>query len=213
VAGRKRKLATHPPGRKSREPVGLRIIGGHFRGRKLLYGGGMRLRPMKDRVREALFNLVGPQIRDKAAIDLFAGTGALGLEALSRGAKQATLIEQHFPSADVIRKNVAILGVEEVTEIVTANVFVWRKRQPELPALPWVVFCSPPYDFYVTRTDEMLELIGRLMEASPAESIFAVESDGSFDFGLLPAPQDWDVRKYSPAVVGVYRKPAGGDPR
>ena len=187
-------------------PSELRIIGGKFGGRKLQYSGDPRTRPMKDRLREAIFNLLGPSIRKKYAVDLFAGTGALGLEAISRGAGGATLIEQHFPTAKIIRRNVELLEVEEIVDIVTANVFIWRQRKPRLPGTPWVVFCSPPYDFYVTRSEEMLPLIGGLLEAAPAESLFAVESDARFDFGLLPDAPSWNVRKYAPAVVGLYRK-------
>jgi 16S rRNA (guanine966-N2)-methyltransferase len=162
---------------------------------------------MKDRLREAIFNLIGPAIRGKHAVDLFAGTGALGLEAISRGAGRATLIERHFPTAEIIRQNVAALGVEETTRIVTSSVFIWQKRRPELGPVPWTVFCSPPYDLYVERTGEMLELIRGLIEAAPAESIFVVESDGRFDFGLLPETEAWQVRSYPPAVVGIHVRP------
>ena len=203
---RKRKSSAPAAGRSRPDSVGLRIVGGRFRGRKLLYGGDPRVRPMKDRLREVIFNLIGPAIRGKHAVDLFAGTGALGLEAISRGAARATLIEQHFPTAEIIRKNVARLGVEEIARIVTSSVFIWQRRRPELGPAAWAVFCSPPYDFYVRRTDEMLELIGGLMEWAPAESIFVVESDGRFEFGLLPEPESWDVRCYPPAVVGIYVK-------
>ncbi len=198
---------------KKRQPSAgqLRIIGGRFRGRKLFYGGDLRTRPMKDRLREAIFNLIGPAVRKKYAIDLFAGTGALGLEALSRGAQRATLIEQHFPTAEIIRRNVAVLGVEDVTEIVTANVFIWRKRRDELCTIPWVVFCSPPYDFYVERTGEMLELIAGLTAAAPPKSIFVVEADRRFDFGQLPNADAWDIRTYPPAVVGVYVERGKGE--
>ncbi len=202
------KRSGGPPGGDSVRPVGLRIIGGKFRGRKLLYGGRRRVRPMKHRLREAIFNLIGPSIRGKHAVDLFAGTGALGLEALSRGAARATLIEQHFPTAAIIRQNVAILGVEDAIELVTASVFVWQQRGGRVGPLPWVVFCSPPYDFYVDRTEQMLRLVGGLMESAPDESIFAVESDRRFDFTTLPASDAWDVRTYAPAEVGVYRKAA-----
>ena len=75
------------------KPVGVRIIAGQFRGRKLLYAVDPRTRPMKDRVRQALFNRLGPAVQGKVAIDLFAGTGALGFEALSRGAARAVLVE------------------------------------------------------------------------------------------------------------------------
>jgi 16S rRNA (guanine966-N2)-methyltransferase len=162
---------------------------------------------MKDRLREAIFNRIGPAIRGKHAVDLFAGTGALGLEAISRGAGRATLIEQHFPTAEIIRQNVATLGVEEITRIVTSSVFIWQKRRPELGPAAWIVFCSPPYDFYVEQTDAMLELIGGLIETAPTESVFVVESDRRFDFGLLPEAEAWDIRPSPPAVVGIYVRP------
>lgn len=207
MARRKRRPSAPAAGRTRPGPLGLRIIGGRFRGRKLLYRGDRRVRPMKDRLREAIFNLIGPAVEGKHAVDLFAGTGALGLEAISRGAARATLIEQHFPTAEIIRQNVATLGVGQVTRIVTASVFIWQQRGPELGPAPWIVFCSPPYDFYVERTDEMLELIGGLMQSAPAGSIFVVESDRRFDFGLLPEAEAWDVRPYPPAMVGIHVKP------
>jgi 16S rRNA (guanine966-N2)-methyltransferase len=210
MAGRKGKASKPRGGRRTRRahapPVGLRIIGGQFRGRKLHYAGDPRVRPMKDRVREATFNLLGPAVRGKHAVDLFAGTGALGLEALSRGARRATLIERHLPTAAVIRRNVAELGVESLCELVEANVFFWAAKQPDLGPTPWVVFCSPPYDFYVDRTEEMRSLVGGLVRAAPPESLFAVESDARFDAAQLPDAPGWDVRRYPPAVVAIYRK-------
>ena len=216
---RKRKSSGPAAARPRRDCVGLRIIGGRFRGRQLLYTGDPRVRPMKDRLREAIFNRIGPAVRGKHAVDLFAGTGALGLEAISRGAGRATLIEQHFPTAEIIRQNVATLGVEQITEVVTSSVFIWQKRRPlplagysggpptgPAPAA-WIVFCSPPYDFYVEQTDAMLELIGGLIEEAPAESIFVVESDERFDFRLLPEAEAWDIRPSAPAVVGIYVRP------
>ena len=211
---RPRTPTVGPAASDSAGPIaGLRIIGGTLRGRKLQYGGDLRTRPMKDRLRQAIFNLIGPSIRGKHAVDLFAGTGALGLEAISRGAARATLIEQHHPTANVIRQSITNLGVQQQAKIVTANTFVWRRMQrgvgmaPVLPAdTPWVVFCSPPYDFYVNRADEMLELIAGLIESAPAESDFVVEADARFDFQTLPDRQAWDVRSYPPAVVGIYRK-------
>src|SRR6185369_13778531 len=99
--GRMKSRHISGPGSGSGEVpvVGLRIIGGKLRGRKLQYSGDLRTRPMKDRVREAVFNLLGPGVKGSHAIDLFAGTGALGLEAISRGAAQATLIERHLPTS------------------------------------------------------------------------------------------------------------------
>jgi len=164
---------------------------------------------MKDRVREAIFNLVGPSIEGTHAIDLFAGTGAIGLEAISRGAVSATLIEKHVPTAKLIRQNIEHLGVAEACELLESSAFLWGRRDLELPASPWAIFCSPPYDFYIEREAEMLALIERLTEAAPDDSIVVVEADNRFDFAKLPHPDDWRVRSYPPAVVGILRKSAG----
>ncbi len=208
---KKRKPSARRSGRTrqsgTKKPAGLRIIGGRFRGRKLLCREDPRLRPMKNRVREAVFNLIGPAVQKKHAVDLFAGSGALGLEAISRGAAGATLIEQHFPTAEIIRRNVASLDIEEITQIVTANVFLWWKQAPELPPTAWVVFCSPPWDFFVEQTEAVLALIDSLAASAPSESLLVVEADGRFDFSLLPQSDAWDVRRYPPAVVGIYEKP------
>jgi 16S rRNA (guanine966-N2)-methyltransferase len=223
------------------EVAGVRIIGGRFRGRKLRYSGDLRTRPMKDRVREALFNLLGPAVSGKVAIDLFAGTGALALEALSRRAARAVAIELHRPTARLIAENAATLGIEvrgqlssgakrdrymdakrdathplpgplpegEGVEVVTGNTFLWAKQLPDLGPTPWVVFCSPPYEFYVERQGEMLELLHNLIQAAPVESLFAVEADDRFDFGLLPHREEWDIRQYPPAVLGILEKQRG----
>jgi 16S rRNA (guanine966-N2)-methyltransferase len=212
MSAQKRK----PPSKSARsvgdrgDVTGLRIVGGRFRGRRLGYSGDLRTRPMKDRLREAVFNLVARDAERTHAIDLFAGTGALGLEALSRGAERATFIEQHYPTAETIRQNIALLEVADRAQVVVGNVFLWFRRAPELGAAPWTVFCSPPYDFYVDRAAEMLELINGLAAAAPNGSVFVVESDARFDTSLLPAAYDWDIRTYPPAVVAVGRRVASG---
>lgn len=162
---RKRKAAGKSPARSPtaapNEPTALRIIGGSMRGRKLLYSGQPeRTRPMKDRVREAVFNLLGPAVAGKHAIDLFAGSGALALEAISRGAACATLIERHFPTAALIRQNAAELGVADRVEVLAADTFIWAQKHAIDGATPWLVFCSPPYAFYLERAEAMLALVG-----------------------------------------------------
>jgi 16S rRNA (guanine966-N2)-methyltransferase len=163
---------------------------------------------MKDGVREAVFNLLGPAVRQKHAIDLFAGTGALGLEALSRGAARATFVEQHYPTAEIIGRNADTLGVAPLCQVVTGNTFLWLRRQPDLGSQPWLVFCSPPYDFYVERLDEMLLMLGTLIETAPAESLFVVEADERFSLELLPRAGTWEVRRYLPAVIAICEKKA-----
>jgi 16S rRNA (guanine966-N2)-methyltransferase len=188
-------------------PTRLRIIGGHWRGRAIEYSGDPRTRPMKDRVREAVFNLVGPSVKGTHAIDLFAGTGALALEALSRGAASATIIERHIPTAKLIRDSLKGLEASDMAEVTTLSAFVWARKHPPLdPARPWLVLCSPPFSFYAERRDEMLELIARLWTDAPPESIFVLESDTHYDFSGLPEGSEWDVRNYPPALVGIARK-------
>ncbi len=174
---------------------------------------------MKHRTRESIFNLVSTECTGRHAIDLFAGTGALGLEALSRGAASATFIEKHVPSARIVAQNIRTLGVEDRAQLLVTSAFLWAKR--DLTAAdtkppsdkPWLVFCSPPYAFYRERRDEMLELIGRTHESAPAGSISIVEAEEPFDFSEFFGADDaselqqWDIRAYHPAIVGVWRKP------
>lgn len=201
---RKRSHVGSEPGDK--EAVGLRIIGGNLRGSKLSYAGDNRVRPMKDRVREAVFNLIGPTVKGKHTVDLFAGTGALAIEAISRGAVGATLIEMHFPTARNARKNIEALHLEDRTRLIVSDTFYWSHLREGLPAdVPWVVFCSPPYDFYVDRLEEMLALLDRLRLAAPPESLFVVEADERFDFSGLPVPiDDRKRRSYPPAEIGIF---------
>jgi 16S rRNA (guanine966-N2)-methyltransferase len=209
----KRRTAGPAARDQDSEVVGLRIIGGTLRGRKLQYSGDARTRPMKDRVREAVFNLLGPGVKGSHAIDLFAGTGALGLEAISRGAVRATLIERHLPTTRLIEQNAATLGVTSQVEVVFSDAFVWARRWVDASAVaqyvtgPWTVFCSPPYEFYLARQGEMLAMLARLLEAAPAGSLFAVEADERFDLRSLPLPDRWENRSYPPAMIAIFRKP------
>jgi len=189
------------------EPIaGLRIIGGTLRGRKLQYSGDVRTRPMKDRVRESVFNLLGPDIVGTHAIDLFAGTGALGLEAVSRGAARATLIERHLPTTRLIEQNVAALGVGGQVEVVFFDAFVWTERFQPAGNTPVTVFVSPPYDFYEARREDMSNLVARWVAVAPADSLLVIEADERFDFSTLPQADEWNVRQYPPAVIGIFQK-------
>lgn len=163
---------------------------------------------MKDRVREVVFNLLGPRVRDKYVIDLFAGTGAIGFEALSRGAVGAHFIEQHYPTARVIKENIRTLGVGDQTQVLTADTFIWARQLDELPrSTPWAVFCSPPYDFFIDRREEMLSLIAGMVEAAPPDSLLVVESDDRFDWEQLGEPDSWSLRRFPPAVLGILQLP------
>lgn len=189
------------------EPVGLRIIGGTFKGRKLAYAGDQRVRPMKDRVREATFNLIHRHVAGSYVLDLFGGTGALGLEAISRGAVGGTFTEQHFPTARIIQQNITTLGVEDKTQLWVGDVFLTYQKEPDLPTNhPWLVFCSPPYRFFNERTENLRQLLSRLYFRAPAGSLFIAESDTTFDWNAWDDLGPWEIRKYPPAVLGIHRK-------
>ncbi|MGL4593579.1 MAG: RsmD family RNA methyltransferase [Thermoguttaceae bacterium] len=204
---KKRHKVGSEPGEK--ESVGLRVIGGHFRGAKLQYIGDNRVRPMKDRVREAVFNLIGPTIRGRHVIDLFGGTGAVTIEALSRGAVSATIIELHLPTAAKLRENLLSLELEKVCTLRKTDAFYWAKNKEEHPTAPtpWIVFCSPPYDFYIKRQEDVIEMLCNLLGTAPDDSLFVIESDDRFDFGILPrVPLPNKIRSYPPAQIAIFAK-------
>ena len=178
-----------------------RIIGGDLRGRRLEFSPHGRTRPMKDRVRETLFDLLGPAVRGTVAIDLFAGSGALGFEAVSRGAARAVMVERHFPTAEALGRSARALGVAERVEVRPGDALVWARRLPDLPAIPWLVFVSPPWAMFHERGPDLVALVESLVRAAPADSTFVVEGDGSFDPRSLPDPESWRSRAIPPAVL------------
>jgi 16S rRNA (guanine966-N2)-methyltransferase len=122
----------------------LRIIGGRHRGRRLRFPAGVEIRPTPDRVRETLFNWLQPRIVGARVLDLFAGSGALGLEALSRGASQATFVEQDRRAALAI-DSVAHEWHEQQVSVQCADVIGWLARSTTEASCD-VVFVDPPYD-------------------------------------------------------------------
>lgn len=185
-----------------------RIIGGTMRGRRLEFTPDPRTRPMKDRVRETLFDLVGTRVKGAIALDLFAGSGAIGFEALSRGASRAVFVERHFPTAAALRRSAKALEVADRADVRSGDVLLWAKKLPTAPAplpvnAPWLVFISPPWEFFQSRPADVLALLAALERAAPAGSTFVVEADTAFDTGLLPDAEAWDIRPIPPAVLCV----------
>lgn len=130
----------------------MRIVAGRFRGRTLAAVPRQGVRPTADAVREALFNILGESIVDEPFVDLAAGTGAVGLEACSRGARPVFFIERDRRAAETIRRNLERLGLDprgsEEVVVVAADALSWL-RGPARSALPErvrTVFLDPPYD-------------------------------------------------------------------
>src|SRR5688572_22087697 len=120
----------------------LRIIGGEWRGRRIRFAGKGGIRPTPDRVRETLFNWLAAAVPGSRCLDLFAGSGALGFEALSRGARSATLVERDRENAVRLRETAALLAPERAT-VVQADAIDWLGGTPE----PFdIAFLDPPFD-------------------------------------------------------------------
>jgi 16S rRNA (guanine966-N2)-methyltransferase len=118
----------------------MRVIGGEFRSRRLKTIPGLALRPTPDRLREALFSVLAPRIEGAMFVDAYAGSGAVGIEALSRGAAHAVFIEKHFGGVRVIRENLVSLGIEDRATVVhSAAVPALRKFEAD------IYFLDPPY--------------------------------------------------------------------
>lgn len=121
----------------------MRVIAGRYRGRRLKVPPGVRTRPTADRVREALFSILG-HVEDLQAVDLFAGSGALGIEALSRGAESATFVEGSHGAVGILKFNLAALGIVEGAEVFEWDVLRWLETVGGTLGFD-LVFVDPPY--------------------------------------------------------------------
>lgn len=121
----------------------MRVISGSARGKKLLSLEGPATRPTTDRVKESMFNIVMPYIRGAKVLDLFAGSGALGIEALSRGSAHCTFVENARDAAEIIRKNLEGTKLSDNGKLVEGDVLTFLDKTKESFSL---IFLDPPYD-------------------------------------------------------------------
>jgi 16S rRNA (guanine966-N2)-methyltransferase len=183
----------------------LRIVAGAFRGRKLNCNVGMYLRPTPQRVREALFSILGDAVPDRLFVDVFAGTGVIGLEALSRGAKQTLFVERDFRSAGDIEQHIRAFGVRDRTTLVRADVYRWAERwQP--PAEPINLFVSPPFADLTDRLDAFLELVTLLRSKLALGSVLIIQGEDGFAYEELPDAATWEARKYGRNLLLIWMK-------
>jgi 16S rRNA (guanine966-N2)-methyltransferase len=184
----------------------MRIIAGRRRGHKLEGPKNRSTRPTSDLIREAIFNILADSVEGKLAIDLFAGTGALGLEALSRGAAKARFIEQNRENAALIHRNLAALRYEDLGIVYHGDVFRMSNRIAELvDQTSAIIFIDPPYREYENHPGRVRKLIEALIPRLAPGSAIVVEFDEFRDDSLLPNPEQWDVRRYGGTRIGVFR--------
>jgi len=174
----------------------LRIIGGEWRGRRIRFPGKGGIRPTPDRVRETLFNWLAADVPGSRCLDLFAGSGALGLEALSRGAMHATFVERDRESAARLRETAALLAPDRAT-VIQADALAWLGGSP----VPHdIVFLDPPFAAgLLTEPMRLLESRGWL---APAARIY-VEMPARQGAPVLPAA--WRMHRTGRAgAVGYH---------
>lgn len=133
----------------------MRVIAGKFGSRRLRTLGGMELRPSSDRLRETLFNILGVSVEDSLFVDAFAGTGAVGIESLSRGARKVIFIENHRPAAALIRENLQSLGILTDAEILAMDSLRGFEQLSARHLLADFIFLDPPY----ARASEYLRVL------------------------------------------------------
>jgi 16S rRNA (guanine(966)-N(2))-methyltransferase RsmD len=123
----------------------MRVIAGTYRSRKLKGPGKLRIRPTSDRLRETLFDILGPSIEDSLFIDLYAGTGAIGIEAVSRGARLAILVESHAATARLAGENIEALKIRGNAELVQAEAIRALDNLAARHLMADFIFLDPPY--------------------------------------------------------------------
>jgi 16S rRNA (guanine966-N2)-methyltransferase len=196
----------------------MRIIAGKYRSRKLMAPEGVATRPTTDRLRETLFNVVAPQMEGSVWLDLFAGSGAIGIEALSRGAAGVYFIEQSGRAVKVIRKNLESLEIRESgslkraasgpdeakVEILERDCVAGLRQLEDRGVTCDFCFLDPPY----RKTGDYEEVLSHLSISSvlKAGSVVIAEHDKHFDpgagFGKL---QRYRELKQGDAVLSFYR--------
>ena len=182
----------------------VRIIAGAAGGRRLRVPEGQGTRPTSDRVKEALFSSLQPLLPGASVLDLYAGSGALGLEALSRGAARLTAVESHPAALAALRANVATVGLAHV-EVVAAD--VGRALAGELPGAPFdLVLLDPPYRTGDTELTEVLAALVAHLGPGATVVVERARRDGEvvWPADLLPGRS----RRYGDTAV--HRASAGG---
>jgi 16S rRNA (guanine966-N2)-methyltransferase len=183
----------------------MRVVAGAYGGRRLRAPRGRDTRPTSDRVREALFSTLGGEVTGAHVLDLFAGSGALGIEALSRGAASAVFVERDPATAAVLRANLTDLGITAITWVGDAARFVRELPDAALPPFD-VVLCDPPYKL---SSDELAMLLGDLARSEHLSASAIVVAERARHGEALTFPEQElhvaDVRTYGDTVLYYMR--------
>src|SRR5438128_9742800 len=175
----------------------LRVSGGEARGRRLK--APKNIRPTQGVVKQAIFNMVGPNIEGAEVLDLFAGSGALGIEALSRGAAKVTFVDQQPRGLAILRQNLDALGFKERAHIVRGDVVRWLEATPEAVRAARFVFLDPPYD------DVVLDKALRALDGQVSDATVLAEHSRRQQPPALSRLRMDRQRRYGDTMVSVFK--------
>ena len=183
----------------------MRITGGQLKGRPLISAKGSAIRPASDKVRQALFNIIGPDLTGSAVLDLFAGTGAYGFEAISRGAKNAIFVDKSSEALLILKKNISQLGVAEQCQVKQQDLVAGESLKiTETDGYFDIVFIDPPYKlgFVVPVLKKVgysdLLSLGGVVVAETSKEECLPEKSGNLEL--------WQLRRYGSTCLWFYLK-------
>lgn len=185
----------------------MKIIAGERRGHKFEGPKTRKIRPASDLIREAIFNILRGEVEDRLVLDLYAGTGALGLEALSRGARRVIFVERDRDHVTLIKRNMATLRYEDRGTAVLSDVLRWVHSFQAPEGEPLIAFLDPPYRDYEAHARRMYSMLGELLQKLPPGSTMVTESRRPLDLSQLFEPDWWEVRKYGSTTLSIARVP------
>ena len=183
----------------------MRVISGSARGRKLKSPKSDETRPIMDRVKTALFDILAPDINGIRVLDLFAGTGAVGIEALSRGAEAATFIERSPDAWRLVRENLALTHLSDRAEVLRADAFAYLQQAAATNRRFDLVYVAPPqYAGLAARA--LSQLDAAPLTEPDGLVIVQIDPQGRADLDTLPLQrlQKYDERKYGSTLLLFY---------
>lgn len=180
--------------------MNIRLIAGKYGGRTIDSPGRSSTHAMGERVRNAMFNSIGSEIENTCVLDAFAGSGAIGLEALSRGADTVTFVEKDRIAAKIISANCQLLGVQEQTEVIKTTVNNWLETA-EIPLYD-IIFADPPYH------DEQFSTIKKLFRLLKPNGLMVLSHTGIREVPVQNEIVVVDNRSYGNAHLTFFRRSA-----
>ncbi len=179
----------------------MRVITGSARGRRLKEPNGMEIRPTTDMVKEAVFSAIQFDIEGRRVLDLFAGTGQMGIEALSRGAAHCTFVDVSKQAISLVKENLAHCQLEERAQVVQGDYLAYLSRSQDTYDL---VFLDPPYDSEIIK--KALQTITRIDKISE-HGIIVCENTSGYSWPEVPQPYELKKEyRYGKVSVAVYRR-------